>query len=169
MPTVFSPALAALATRAALALVVTAAAAASGKGTGTAAASAAAAAAFSVTNPSPLLHSGLHDPVGSVQGLIERVLGESYVHSFTLVPIPRDTATGYDVFELDYAAGNRTVVVRGNAGYSLAAGLNWYLKYTLNCSATWGRRADDGSLTGNQLSALPRPDALIPPSEGCVR
>ena len=48
--------------------------------------------------------------------------------------------------------------MRGSSGYAIAAGLNWYLKYTANCSFTWGR---DGS--GNN-AALPPPGALVAPA-----
>jgi alpha-N-acetylglucosaminidase len=116
--------------------------------------------ALPFTNPATLTHSGLHDPVGSVQGLITRLLGPAYLPSFALIPIPRDNATGYDVFELDSNATH--VILRGNAGYSLAACFNWYIKYTVNASFTWGRRRPDGTLSGNQLSSLPEPGSPFP-------
>ena len=96
--------------------------------------------------------SGLHDPLGAVQGLIGRVLGPQYIPAFELVVIPADPETGRDVFEIDRFAG--LVVIRGNAGYSISAGLNWWLKYTANCSVSWGRNG-----SGNQV-ALPPPSQL---------
>ena len=108
------------------------------------------------TQPRPLVRSGLHAPVASVQGLIARVLGAQYVASFSLVVIPAG-ASGNDVFELDGAGG--AVIVRGSSGYAIAAGINWYLKYWANCSVSWGR---DGS--GNNV-ALPPPGVLVPPAQ----
>ena len=115
----------------------------------------AATSALTRSQPRQLEKSGLHAPVLSVQGLIGRVLGAQYVPAFTLLSIP-PASNGNDVFELDYAGGS--VVVRGSSGYALAAGLNWYLKYTANCSVSWGR---DGS--GNNV-ALPAPTALVAPA-----
>lgn len=63
---------------------------------------------------SPIARSGLHDPVGSVQGLISRVLGPQYVSAFQLQVIPADPS-GNDVFELD-SSGSQ-VVIRGSAGW----------------------------------------------------
>ena len=103
-----------------------------------------------------LIKSGLHAPVASVQGLITRLLGPAYVASFTLTVIPV-ASDGNDVFELAPAPGGG-VSVSGSSGYALAAGLNWYLKYTANCSASWGR---DGS--GNNV-VLPPPGSLPSPS-----
>lgn len=111
-----------------------------------------------------LSRSGLHAPVASVQGLIGRLLGAPRVASFALEVIPADPATGNDVFELDYDAAQQLVVVRGNAGYSIAAGLNWYLKYSLNCSFSWGRGG-----SGNNVAGVPPAGALPPPAGGPVR
>ena len=106
--------------------------------------------------PRQLVQSGLHDPVGSVQGLITRVLGAQYVPGFALAVIPL-AANGNDVFELDSAPG--TVIVRGSSGFALAAGLSWYLKYTANCSVSWGRGG-----SGNNV-ALPPPASLVAPAK----
>ena len=72
-----------------------------------------------------LTHSGLHDPIGSVSGLITRLLGAQVLPLFQLEIIPRDAASGNDVYEIDYNASTGNVIIRGNAGYALAAGLNW--------------------------------------------
>jgi len=103
--------------------------------------------------------SGLHDPIGSVQGLVSRLLGDEYVSSFSFSVIDKDPSTGNDVFELDYDSTGKTVIVRGSAGYSISSGLNWYLKYTANCSFTWGRNG-----SGNQINLLPQPNLLIAPT-----
>ena len=87
------------------------------------------------------------DPIGAVQGLVERVLGKDIVSKFEFEIIPADDLM--DVFELDHKGA--MIVVRGNTGVSLASGLNHYLKYWCNCTVTWGR---DG--TGDQLN-LPSP------------
>ena len=102
-----------------------------------------------------LVKSGLHAPVAAVQGLISRLLGDAYIPAFDLTVIPA-AADGNDVFELSPAGGR--VAISGSSGYALAAGLNWYLKYTANCSASWGR---EGS--GNNVQ-LPAPGALVPPA-----
>lgn len=112
--------------------------------------------AFRYAEAADFRRSGLHDPLSAVQGLIGRVLGAQYIPSFELVVVPADPTTGADVFEVDSFAG--LVVIRGNAGYAIAAGLNWWLKYTANCSVSWGR---DG--TGNQV-ALPPPGQLPMPA-----
>lgn len=109
-------------------------------------------------HPPPLTASGLHDPVGSVAGLITRRLGAAYLPYFDLRVIPQDASTGNDVFELDYNASTKQVVVRGSAGYAIAAGLNWYIKYETNSSFSWGRGG-----SGNHI-ALPPPDELVPPA-----
>jgi len=110
-----------------------------------------------------LKSSGLHDPIGSVQGLITRLLGSEYLSSFQLNIIPSDPLTNNDVFEIS-SGNNGTVIINGNAGYSIAAGLNWYLKYTLNISISWGRRNPlDNRLTGNNLLSLPLPNQFPAP------
>ena len=48
---------------------------------------------------------------------------------FVFQTIPADN--GKDVFEIEGQAGK--VVVRGNSPLSMAAGLNWYLKYDCHC------------------------------------
>jgi alpha-N-acetylglucosaminidase len=92
-----------------------------------------------------------------VQGLITRLLGASYVASFTLETIPVDPTGGLDVFELGWDSQNSRPLIRGSAGYAIASGLNWYLKYTVNASFAWGR---DGS--GNQLSSVPAAGSQFP-------
>jgi alpha-N-acetylglucosaminidase len=109
-------------------------------------------------SPTRITKSGLHDPIGSVQGLIARVLGPQYVSSFQLEVVPPQ-ASGADVFELDGVPGTNTVIVRGSAGYAIASGLNWWMKYTANVSVTWGRNG-----SGNSVSLLPAPGALPLPA-----
>ena len=87
------------------------------------------------------------DPVGSVTGLITRLLGASRVPQFALDVIPADPSTGLDVWEVD--TNGTQVVLRGNTGVALASGLGAYLR-GLNASWHWGRNG-----TGNQLSHLP--------------
>jgi len=71
-------------------------------------------AAAQLVGATPPVH--VHDPVGSVQGLIGRLLGANYISSFELDVIAADPDTGNDVFELDAAEGK--VVLRGNSGAS---------------------------------------------------
>ena len=68
------------------------------------------------------------DPIGSVSALIGRVLGSSYINSFTLEVIEADNTTQHDVYELDFINGKP--VIRGNSGVAMASGLHWYLKYS---------------------------------------
>lgn len=131
----------------------------------------------------------LQDPIGSVQGVVGRLLGPDYVTAFDFYVIPADAQSGHDVFELDAnvtcvltkdggqtdcvvcscllsniaavdpaesCCPRRKVVIRGNSGVSLAAGVHWYLKYYCNASIAWGKAA-----TGNQLSSVP-PAAELP-------
>lgn len=99
----------------------------------------------------------VHDPVSSVTGLVQRVLGTPYVSAFNFSVIPADSQTGLDVFEI--ASDGAHVVIRGNSGVSLSSGLGWYLKTHLNASWTWGR-----SGTGWQLRTVPPPHALPLPT-----
>ena len=96
------------------------------------------------------------DPIPAIQGLVSRILGESYVDKFDYEII--SSYDGKDVFEIDANSLDKKPVLRGNNGVSLASALNFYLKYWCNCSISWGR---DG--TGDQLnlpSPLPLPESL---------
>ena len=97
---------------------------------------------------SSLAHGSAAEPPGSespehreVQQLVARLLPD---HSsfFEVEFIPADA--GRDVFEIESREGH--VVLRGNKGVSVAAGLNWYLKYY--CEAHF-------SLKGHQMT-LPK-------------
>ena len=97
------------------------------------------------------------DPISAIQGLISRNLSPLYVDSFEYEVIP-DQA-GSDVFEVDSDNQQNKPVLRGNNGVSLASALNFYLKYSCNCSISWGR---DG--TGNQINLvhpLPLPSTKL--------
>jgi len=96
-----------------------------------------------------------------VQGLVSRVLGPQYVNSFIFQVIP--DVNGYDVYEIS-PTSNGTIIIRGNAGYVLSAGLNWYLKYTANCSFSWGRNG-----SGNQIRNLPLPSTGLPQPPSTIR
>jgi hypothetical protein len=113
--------------------------------------------AASPAPPSPSFRftsSGLHDPVGSASGLITRLLGPAYLPAFALEVIAADPSSKNDVFELD--SNSTHVIIRGNAGYSISAGLNWYLKYSCNSSVTWGRNGSGNNIHLPAPSALPR-------------
>lgn len=97
-----------------------------------------------------------HDPVGAAEGLIGRLLGAAYVGAFALEVIP--SADGRDVFELA-ASGDGRPLLRGNSGVSLASALNFYLKYSVNASVSWGRGG-----SGNQLRSVPGPGSLPAPA-----
>ena len=85
------------------------------------------------------------DPLGSIRGLVQRLLGRKFVEAFKYEVIPDQG--GHDVFEVDADVDTKKPVLRGNNGVSLASALNWYLKYTCYCSVSWGRNG-----SGNQLS-----------------
>ena len=90
-------------------------------------------------------------PSSSIKGLVSRILGEEYVSQFVYEVIQPDPVTGRDAFEIDANATLGKPVLRGNNGVALASALNFYLKYTCNCSISWGRQG-----TGDQLN-LPQP------------
>lgn len=89
------------------------------------------------------------DPIPAIQGLVSRILGESYVDKFDYEVI--SSLDGKDVFEIDANPLDKKPILRGNNGVSLASALNFYLKYSCNCSISWGRNG-----TGDQLN-LPSP------------
>lgn len=98
----------------------------------------------------------VHDPIGSVQGLISRVLGQEYVGTFELSVI--SPSSGNDVFQVGPGKTAR-VAISGNKGLSIAAGLYSYLKTNCNASISWGK-----GQSGNQLSTVPSPELLPVPS-----
>lgn len=89
------------------------------------------------------------DPIPAIQGLVSRILGESYVDKFDYEVIA--SSDGKDVFEIDANPLDKKPILRGNNGVSLASALNFYLKYSCNCSISWGING-----TGDQLK-LPSP------------
>ena len=89
------------------------------------------------------------DPIPAIQGLVSRILGESYVDKFDYEVI--SSSDGKDVFEIDANPLDKKPILRGNNGVSLASALNFYLKYSCNCSISWGING-----TGDQLE-LPSP------------
>lgn len=94
--------------------------------------------------------SPVGDPLSAIEGLVARLLGQEWVARFSYEVIPPDSS-GMDVFEVDADAQAKTPVLRGNNGVSLASALNFYLKYVVNCSVSWGWQG-----TGDQLN-LPQP------------
>ena len=95
------------------------------------------------------------DPLEAIQGLVARVLGQEYVSQFVYEVIQPDPVTGNDAFEIDAEETVGKPVLRGNNGVAFASALNFYLKYTCNCSVSWGRNG-----SGDQLN-LPQP-LLLP-------
>ncbi len=87
----------------------------------------------------------------AVQGLVRRVL-PGHADRFAFVQIPADN--GRDVFEIKTVDGK--VVIRGNNGVAMAAGLNWYLKHYGHSTI---------SLHGRQVNL---PDTL-PPVRPAIR
>lgn len=62
--------------------------------------------------------------IQEVRNLVGRVIGEKWVSSFRFEL--RDDMDGNDVFEIEN--GNKSIIIRGNDGVSLASGFNYYLK-----------------------------------------
>ena len=80
------------------------------------------------------------DTVAAARGLVGRLFpkrGDAFV--FESIP----TDEGRDVFEVesrdvfDGESRDRRIVVRGNSGVSIAAGLNWYLSQRCRCNMSW--------------------------------
>jgi len=87
------------------------------------------------------------DYVAAVKGLVQRRF-PALVNSFTFEVInPADD--GHDVFELE--DGDKTIIIRGNNGVSLATGLGHYLKYYAHVQLSW---------TGDQIAAAQSPSTL---------
>jgi hypothetical protein len=68
------------------------------------------------------------ETIENVYGIIDRTIGAAYRDRFIFRL--DDRHTGNDYFELSDAP--EKIVVQGNAGLSLATGLNWYFKNRLN-------------------------------------
>ncbi len=76
----------------------------------------------------PCLLSAGDTAARSARGVLHRLL-PAHEKAFILEQIPADE--GRDVFEIE-SRGDK-IVLRGNNGVAMAAGLNWYLKYFCNC------------------------------------
>lgn len=85
------------------------------------------------------------DTVEEVEGIVRRNLGDAYVDWFTFA---LGAKGDYDYYELEDKDGK--ILITGNDGVSLAAGLNHYLKYYCNVSITQ---------VGNQVKM---PAAVVP-------
>lgn len=94
------------------------------------------------------------DPTAAIEGLVTRILGPSYVDKFVFKVIPDEN--GFDVFEVAADLEQNKPILSGNNGVALASAFNYYLKYTCNCSISWGRNG-----TGDQLR-LPGGTVLLP-------
>ena len=86
------------------------------------------------------------------ENLVQRILPDHYQH-FIIENI--DPEDGEDVFEIESDDGK--IILRGNNGISVAAGLNWYLKYYCNAHISW---------CGSQLN-LPTSLPLVSPKFRC--
>ena len=97
-----------------------------------------------------------------VQQLIARLLPDRS-NSFAVEFIPADA--GRDVFEIESRDGK--IVLRGNKGVSVAAGLNWYLRVLLRCPflpqrASNGASEELASRRQQGAAGQPGPLALFP-------
>jgi len=87
------------------------------------------------------------DYVDAVKGLVQRRF-PALVNAFSFEVIkPADN--GHDVFELE--DGTNAIIIRGNNGVSLAAGLGHYMKYYAHVQLSW---------TGDQLAPAMDPKSL---------
>ncbi len=71
-------------------------------------------------------------PEVAARGLLGRILPED-VDRFIFKKIPADE--DHDVFEIESVNGR--IIIRGNSGVSMAAGLNWYLSQRCRCNISW--------------------------------
>ena len=67
--------------------------------------------------------------IRETRNLIDRITGEGSNKAFEIEMISKDPDTGMDVYEVDYNADTKKIVLRGNNGVSLATAYNYYLKY----------------------------------------
>jgi len=87
------------------------------------------------------------DYIAAVKGLVQRRFPTlSNVFTFEVIKPAED---GHDVFELE--DGKDTIIIRGNNGVSLAAGLGHYLKYYAHMQLSW---------TGDQIAPAQNPATL---------
>lgn len=107
--------------------------------------------------------------VQAVQGLIGRLLGASYVPLFQLSILPSpyaSSSTDHDYYTLSTrtVGGVTQVQIQGSSGVALASGLHWYLKYSCNCSVSWGVAGSGNNLAlPSRLPALSKPLAMQSP------
>ena len=99
------------------------------------------------------------DPIPSVQGLVSRILGPSYVDKFTYEIIPDQD--GFDVFSVDGDTLDNKPVLRGNNGVALSSAFNYYLKYFCNCSVSWGRNGTGDQLRLPSVLPIPKDNTMI--------
>lgn len=71
------------------------------------------------------------DTVTALEGLVTRILGNEYVDWFTFSITDNAAANGKDYYRISDGADGK-ILIEGNEGVSIAAGLNYYLKYFCN-------------------------------------
>ncbi|ELR20307.1 AlphaN-acetylglucosaminidase, putative, partial [Acanthamoeba castellanii str. Neff] len=109
--------------------------------------------------------------VQAVQGLIGRLLGASYVPRFQLSisPTPQEdesSTSDHDFYTLSTTTvgGVTQVQIQGSSGVALASGLHWYLKYSCNCSVSWGVAGSGNNLAlPSSLPLLSKPLTMQSP------
>eukprot|EP01060_Flectonema_neradi_P039272 TRINITY_DN857_c3_g1_i1.p1 TRINITY_DN857_c3_g1~~TRINITY_DN857_c3_g1_i1.p1 ORF type:complete len:723 (+),score=163.84 TRINITY_DN857_c3_g1_i1:77-2245(+) len=72
-------------------------------------------------------------PEQAARGLLQRILPKGRDEEFIITITGGDEK---DTFGIDNAAGDKIELTGTNAG-SIAAALNWYLKYTADCQVSW--------------------------------
>src|SRR5947207_8153470 len=75
------------------------------------------------------------EPSPAAEALSKRIVPERAAQFVAeIIPATGDPGAP-DVFEIEGRDGK--VVLRGNTPVSIAAALNWYLKYTCRCQVSW--------------------------------
>ena len=101
---------------------------------------------FSSTDPA--FHysasSDTSDAEDAVRGLILRMLGVSYVDSFTLMSnLTTVQPDSRDVFVISGGGSSGdSVLLQGNSGVALASALGWYLKYYCHVEISWNEHPE---------------------------
>ncbi|KAA0169214.1 hypothetical protein FNF27_07033 [Cafeteria roenbergensis] len=98
------------------------------------------------------------DPATSARGVAARVFGEQIAAQLELQVIPADPESGHDAYELDYDRASSRVVIRGNSGVAISAGVYQYMSDYLNASVAWG--VNRTGVRFDSVSPLPAPTAV---------
>ncbi|MBQ9468536.1 MAG: alpha-N-acetylglucosaminidase C-terminal domain-containing protein [Clostridia bacterium] len=90
------------------------------------------------------------DTVKALEGLVTRILGAQYLSWFTF-DVTAPSESGNDYYEI--SSEGAKILIKGNKGVSIAAGLNHYLKYFCKVNVS------------QESSQVRMPDAVVPVGE----